>query len=367
MQLREQLAERIVERAQKIIKYPLNVMDETGIIIASTNPARKYQKHGGAVLALTELKPIEISDTMLPEFPNVQPGVNLPIIFNNEAIGVIGISGPLKEVRPFGELVKMSAEMIVEYTSMVEMTRWSERKREEFLLECIDPHSSQDHLVDMSAQLKVDIFQRHAMGIIEVTDAEHQKEVDRVLGTWSRQRLKAENSYKTTIVLFNASDIDTEHPSRTVNDWQSLQAHLKQGLHVPFHCALGHVYEQPNQIPFAYQSALAVLKSGMRLAPNCRFYCYQDYEIPSLFEGNLQAWQKDKLTTQHSQLELADPTLIHTLRTWFDNDCDVKQTSEMLYIHPNTLRYRLKRVEEICNINLHHYKDVCRLYFSLIL
>ncbi|WP_407701876.1 sugar diacid recognition domain-containing protein [Vibrio ostreae] len=51
MQLHEQLAQRIVDRAQKIIKYPLNVMDETGIIIASTNPARRYQKHGGAVLA----------------------------------------------------------------------------------------------------------------------------------------------------------------------------------------------------------------------------------------------------------------------------------------------------------------------------
>lgn len=69
MHLHEELAQRIVDRAQKIIKHPINVMDETGIIIASTNPARKYQKHGGAILALSELKPIEISSTMLADFP----------------------------------------------------------------------------------------------------------------------------------------------------------------------------------------------------------------------------------------------------------------------------------------------------------
>ncbi|QXO15946.1 helix-turn-helix domain-containing protein [Vibrio ostreae] len=44
-----------------------------------------------------------------------------------------------------------------------------------------------------------------------------------------------------------------------------------------------------------------------------------------------------------------------------------KKTSAKLYVHPNTLRYRIKRVEEICNINLHHYNDMCCLYFSLIL
>ena len=365
MQLREQLAERIVERAQKIIKYPLNVMDETGIIIASTNHARKYQKHGGAVLALSELKAIEIGDSMLPEFANAQPGVNLPIMFKNEAIGVIGISGPLKEVRPFGELVKMSAEMVVEYTSMVEMTRWSERRREEFLLECIDQTVSQDHLIDMAAQLKVDIFNKHAVCIIEVDNSEHQKHIDRVLDTWSRQRLKAEYSHKTTLVLFKACDIKPEQ--NTVDDWQSLQMHLKDELRIPYHCALGNIYDHPYEIPFAFESAMAVLKSGMRINPDGRVYQYSDYEIPSLFEGTFSAWQKDKLIAQAGQLELADPTLIHTLLTWFEHDCDVKQTSEHLYIHPNTLRYRLKRVEDICDINLHHYKDVCRLYFSLIL
>ncbi|MFZ6042140.1 sugar diacid recognition domain-containing protein [Vibrio natriegens] len=366
MQLHEKLAQRIVERAQKIIKYPLNVMDETGIIIASTNPARKYQKHGGAVLALSELKTIEISENMLPEFPHVKPGVNLPIVFNEEPIGVIGISGPLDEVRPFGEMVKMAAEMVVEYTSMMEMTRWSERKLEELLLECIDRNASQEHIINMAAQLKVDIFHNHAICVIEVENTENQKEVSQVLNNWSRKRLKAEYSYTTSLVLLNVFDSEFES-DKTIDDWQSIKGYLNDSLKVPFHCSLGAVYNKPEELPFAFESAMAVMKSGQRLQPKARFYPYKEFELPALFEGSLSHWQRDKLSTHGQQLELNDATLIHTILCWFENNCDIKQTSAKLYIHPNTLRYRMKRVEEICDINLHHFSDMCRLYFSLIL
>lgn len=366
MQLHEKLAQRIVERAQKIIKYPLNVMDETGIIIASTNSARKYQKHGGAVLALTELKTIEISESLLPEFPHVKPGINLPIVFNDEAIGVIGISGPLDEVRPLGEMVKMAAEMVVEYTSMMEMTRWSERKLEELLLECIDRNASHEHIINMAAQLKVDIFHNHAICVIEVENTEAQKAVCQALNHWSRKRLKAEYSYTTNLVLLNVFDSECE-PNKAIDDWQSIQSHLADLIKVPFHCALGAIYNKPEELPFAFESAMAVMKSGQRLQPKSRFYSYSEFELPALFEGSLSHWQQDKLSIHTKQLELNDPTLIHTILCWFENDCDIKQTSAKLYIHPNTLRYRMKRIEEICDVNLHRFSDMCRLYFSLIL
>lgn len=366
MQLHEQLAQRIVDRAQKIIKYPLNVMDETGIIIASTNPARKYQKHGGAVLALSELKPIEISEGMLPEFPHVKPGVNLPIIFNQEPIGVIGISGPLEEVRPFGEMVKMAAEMVVEYTSMMEMTRWSERKLEELLLECIDPNASQEHITNMAAQLKVDIFNHHAICVIEVGNSGDQKEVVRVLNQWSRKRLKAEYSYKTNLVLLNVTEKEKSGET-TIDDWQSITGYLAESLKVDFHCSIGAIYSQPQNLHYAFESAIATMKAGQRLNPEAKFYPFTQYELPALFESSLSRWQRDKLSTHVQQLELADPTLIHTILCWFENSCDINKTSNVLYVHPNTLRYRMKRVEEICNIDLHNFRDMCRLYFSLIL
>lgn len=366
MYLHDKLAQRIVERTQKIIPYPINVMDHTGIIIASTNPARKYQKHGGAVLALTELKPIEISNISMPDFPNVKPGINLPIIFEDQAIGVIGISGPIEEVRPFGQMMRMAAEMVVEYTSMLEMTRWSEHRLEELLLECIEPNASVEHITNMAAQLNVNISHKHAICIINVEESEHQQELTHVLNSWSRRRLKAKYSFKSTIVLLNVTEKEANH-SDNIDDWRSITTYLSDSLSFPFRCALGAIYQKPENIYQAFESTKAVMQVGERLNPEAKYYRFADYELPALLEGRLSDWQKERLSTYAKDLELIDPTLLSTALCWFDNNCEIKATSAKLFIHPNTLRYRIKRIEEICNINLHSYHDMCRLYLSLIL
>ena len=40
MQLNESLAHQIISRAMKILPFSVNVMDESGLIIASGNPER---------------------------------------------------------------------------------------------------------------------------------------------------------------------------------------------------------------------------------------------------------------------------------------------------------------------------------------
>jgi sugar diacid utilization regulator len=39
--------------------------------------------------------------------------------------------------------------------------------------------------------------------------------------------------------------------------------------------------------------------------------------------------------------------LMETLRTYLDSDLDVARTAEALYVHPNTVRYRLRRIGEL--------------------
>lgn len=39
-------------------------------------------------------------------------------------------------------------------------------------------------------------------------------------------------------------------------------------------------------------------------------------------------------------------TLVGTFRAWVDNDGSIQQTASVLFCHPNTVRYRLRRIEE---------------------
>ncbi|HEY0952170.1 helix-turn-helix domain-containing protein, partial [Nocardioides sp.] len=44
--------------------------------------------------------------------------------------------------------------------------------------------------------------------------------------------------------------------------------------------------------------------------------------------------------------------LVPTLRAWLDAFGDVTAAAEALYVHPNTFRYRLRRVAEVGEIDL---------------
>ena len=103
----------------------------------------------------------------------------------------------------------------------------------------------------MAAQLKVDIFNHHAICVIEVSNSEDQKEVVRVLNSWSRKRLKAEYSYKTNLVLLNVSDKE-KSGEVNIDDWQSITAYLSETLKVSFHCSIGAIYSQPRDLHYSY-------------------------------------------------------------------------------------------------------------------
>ncbi|GAL06522.1 sugar diacid utilization regulator SdaR [Photobacterium aphoticum] len=114
MQLNATIARQIVERAMKIIHHSVNVMDEHGRIIGSGDPSRLNQRHEGAILALNDNRVVEIDPGTALQLKGVKPGINLPIVFQHQTIGVVGISGEPEQVRNYGELVKMTAELIVE-------------------------------------------------------------------------------------------------------------------------------------------------------------------------------------------------------------------------------------------------------------
>lgn len=60
-----------------------------------------------------------------------------------------------------------------------------------------------------------------------------------------------------------------------------------------------------------------------------------------------------------------DNILLHTLKAFFDNECHLEKTSEALYIHINTLRYRLNKIMELGNLNINNFKTRFDLYLAL--
>lgn len=59
--------------------------------------------------------------------------------------------------------------------------------------------------------------------------------------------------------------------------------------------------------------------------------------------------------------------LIPTVRTYLRTDCSVKDAAEALVVHPNTVRYRLRRVEDLLEISLANEADRLQLNLALMI
>jgi DNA-binding PucR family transcriptional regulator len=57
--------------------------------------------------------------------------------------------------------------------------------------------------------------------------------------------------------------------------------------------------------------------------------------------------------------------LLETLRAWFDNAGSAEQAAEKLYCHPNTVRYRLRRLQELTGRSLSEPYGVADLATAL--
>jgi sugar diacid utilization regulator len=59
--------------------------------------------------------------------------------------------------------------------------------------------------------------------------------------------------------------------------------------------------------------------------------------------------------------EKGNGALMETLRTYLDSDLDVARTAETLYIHPNTVRYRLRRISDLTGLDTQSFSGLVEL------
>ena len=60
-----------------------------------------------------------------------------------------------------------------------------------------------------------------------------------------------------------------------------------------------------------------------------------------------------------------DAELITTLESYIQNNMNLEATSKALYIHSNTIRYRIKKIESITGLSLKNTEDMCLICYCV--
>ncbi|WP_301099629.1 sugar diacid recognition domain-containing protein [Otariodibacter sp.] len=360
MKLNQVIAQSIVKRAMKIIHYSVNVMDENGIIIASGDPTRIGQRHTGAILALRQERIVEIDAILARQWQyEVKPGINLPIIYQRDKLGCVGISGEPEEVKPYAELVKMTAELIVEQAVALEKERWDHRYREEFILQLLKSSISSQVLEEQATFFNFNFSLACSVILVKLFNPNVERLQELVYEL--EQEFLKENvvviSFDCVVVLY------------TSKQNKKFKFSSKRFLTKDYKVAIGANLAGYDALYLSYQTALNALDYGLKHFPKKNIYAFEEYKLPSLLNPLSDSWYFKELMKPLSVLQQEDDksVLRKTLQQYFLSNCDLSHTSTKLFIHPNTLRYRLDKIEKITGLSFNKLDEKFILYLSTFL
>ena len=360
------LAQEIVNRTMSIINRNINVMDESGTIIGSGDKDRIDSIHEGALRVIETQSGFEISESEARKLHGVKAGINLPIYFHDEVVGVIGITGIPEEINNYGELVKMAAEMIVQQAVLLDEIQWDVRLKEELIMQLLQgPKHAHSLYFERLKRHGIDIDIPRVAVMIATDDLSKTYK-------WIREKRGKDDLYvmhSDYIILLKKVVVkegiwDDSKTLEQLKNWagkfEKEQADCK--------IAIGSYHSALEGISESYREALYTLAAGEKLDPHKSMYVYDDYKLPIFLAQADQHGIGEQIGPYYQQMIDHDKKgeLLQTLLAFIEENGDMNNAARKLYIHRNTLRYRLEKILELTGKDPRQLKDLLILYLSVL-
>ncbi len=375
MILTSQLAQQIVDNIMPIVHQNVNIMNDAGIIIGSGQKHRLGTFHKGAKDVIDNGAVVEIFPEDLARYPGSLPGLNWPIVLGEQTVGVVGVTGHPDAVRNTAELVKMVTELILERETLMGEFRSQSHLHEQFATLLLSEHAAASYpqLEARAKMLKFDLTLPRLVAVANVRPLlesayHHYGSFDLVSARTQEsllQRLRSsEVIAPADMIAFleNRMIILKHFPAATdakaVSAWGAAFVRLIDADNpaASLRLGLGSLVSSPLKLRDSCQEALFALdnaRGGQAIASIYEFGLLASYLLRSprgLGTCNAVKDLQEKLTARID----AKYDMRNTVRHLLDNNLNLTLTAQALFIHRNTLVFRLKKLEQLTGLKPGH-------------
>ncbi|HAQ08413.1 MAG TPA: hypothetical protein DCR24_13180, partial [Bacillus bacterium] len=168
------------------------------------------------------------------------------------------------------------------------------------------------------------------------------------------------------IIPSPASQSTPSNLKKVAAGWlQSMKASLHQNIKI----GVGDYHPGIEGLAKSYEQASNALKTGMKLNSAGELYTIDDYYLPVFLLKAYDAGMTEGLQPHFEALLQKDAKreLSETLKTIIETNGDMNGASQKLFIHRNTLRYRLDKITEITGKDPRKMTDLLHLYLSYLI
>ncbi len=345
------LAQDFVEATSLLVgQRTINIMDQKGIIIASTEKHRIGDFHQGAAEVLETGKPVLIKKEDLPRYPGTKEGYNMPIFLNDEIIGVVGIFGCEEEVQSIANLLRVYVTQSFSQFQMTQKQNLEAELRNQLLrLLLFGGESQKEMIAKLCGMLNLQL--EYPIRIVLLYERARERNMKHLLD-YSQliQNLIWKNVLDRRRDVFGIQNADYvillgggESPE--------MQKRLDKLLHEieaedVWNAAVSSPCRNLEEI-LAGMREVSVLKNrkGGVIQNLEEHSCRMQYLLGSLTvqEGaRTAARMLRRLKEQHGENQAEQ--LLRTARVYYECGGSVARAAEQLNLHKNTLLYRMKQL-----------------------
>lgn len=354
MYISQTAAQNIVDEIGREIKEHVNLMNEEGYIVASTDPLRIGMLHDGARKIIKEsLSELYITSEM--ETRTTRKGINLPITIDGEIVGVIGITGERERVAGYGNIVRRMTEIMVRDTLRKDSHRYDRRVRYRFMEEWIAKSgtSYDRELIERGKRLGIDIEKpRRAI----VFGFENYQLLS---GTLDGQRRLEE--MEAAIRHFIAKEKDILYLREPPRQICLVRGCADERLRVVAEGVIRLVSERFGEIVFAGMDSENggsvhighICEEAEKAAENCtasgrQLVFYKELSVELFLDEVSEDSMKRYLDKLFPDMELKElDAFMKLIDAYFRENGSIGSMAELLFMHKNTIQYKLKKLAEL--------------------
>lgn len=346
-------------------------------------------------------------DSLPPEFENVQKPlvrtllvnekqvccVVMPVFFNNTHYGFIIVwkTQQILTDQHFIALENGSMAFALERIQLREMERTRNRIRQDFFDELLAGKITSStsltnladiHGVDLTLLYTVYVLKVDFLGSLseDLLEAAHQeKNKMKQIIQWIRKESKRSN--KTVLVFYRKKQIIilAGTPSKTtIEDKSVLKMEMEDLIYAiesnltdcSLYCGIGRRAKQLIDINLSFYEAQEALRLTQTKAIKRKIYHFDDFTVHHFLKDNVSQKEMQKLFSytlgdlyEHDQKFQSE--LIGTLECWIFNQLNIAETARQLFIHRNSLLYRIDKIQRILLLDLKDSDELLKIQLAL--
>ncbi len=352
--LSKQTAQKIVDAVKDVCGFDINFINNKGIVFASTDESRigDFHEIGKKVIETQQTVEVQADN----RFYGTHKGVNIPFIYNGEAIAVIGISGNPDDVRQYAILAQKITSLILREQE-TDSLNYGRKNQVNYIIRALTGNAEINHhyLLEFLSGYNLTLEMPCRTILIKLNARYHIANLSFI----ENHIYQIFDQIPAAIYTFNFPNeyvliLPDEQYQKCHSIFDTLATNYKQIISI----GIGHQCLLKKQAK-SYDAAQIALNS---LSGETNIALFDNLDLEILLSCVTKNAKEKYLQKTISKL---DPEDLQLLKIYFSTDMSLKNTSEILFLHKNTLQYKLNRIETLSGYNPRHFRDAVTLYLAL--